>query len=59
MSARGPYDINWYADDALEVSGNPFATLASRLCCLAAMAVLCLGMIVMLWRVSGRYGCRG
>ena len=54
MSARGPYDINRYADDALEVSGNPFATLASRLCCLAAMAVLCLGMIVMLWRVSGR-----
>lgn len=54
MSARGPYDIDRYADTALEVPGNPFATLGSRLCCLAVMAVLCLGVIVMLWRVSGR-----
>lgn len=54
MSARGPYDIDRYADAASEVSGNPFATLGSRLCCLAAMAVLCLGAIAMLWRVSGR-----
>lgn len=54
MSVRGPYDIDRYADDALEAPGNPFATLASRLCCLATMAVLCLGVIVMLWRASGR-----
>lgn len=54
MSSRGPYDIDRYVDTALEVPGNSFATLASRLCCLAAMAVLCLGVIVMLWRVSGR-----
>lgn len=54
MSSRGPYDIDRYVDTALEVSGNPFATLASKLCCLAAMAVLCLGVIVMLWRASGR-----
>lgn len=54
MNARGPYDIDRYVDTALEVPGNPFATLASKLCCLAAMAVLCLGVIVMLWRVSGR-----
>lgn len=54
MSARGPYDIDRYADTASEVPGNTFATLGSRLCCLAAMAVLCLGVIVMLWRVSGR-----
>ncbi|WP_373095947.1 hypothetical protein [Collinsella bouchesdurhonensis] len=54
MSARGPYGIDWYADTASEVPGNPFATLGSRLCCLAAMAVLCLGVIVMLCRVSGR-----
>lgn len=51
MSARGPYDIDRYV---VEVPGNPFATLASKLCCLAAMAVLCLGVIVMLWRASGR-----
>lgn len=54
MNARGPYDINPYADNAAEMQGGPFATLGSRLCCLAAMAVLCLGAIVMLWRVSGR-----
>lgn len=54
MSVRGPYNIDRYADTASEVPGNPFATLASKLCCLAAMAVLCLGAIVMLWRVSGR-----
>lgn len=54
MSARGPYDIDRYADTASEVPSNPFATPGSRLCCLAAMAVLCLGVIVMLWRVSGR-----
>lgn len=54
MSARGPYGIDRYADTASEVPGNPFATLGSRLCCLAAMAVLCLGVIVMLCRVSGR-----
>lgn len=54
MSARRPYGIDRYADTALEVPGNPFATLGSRLCCLATMAVLCLGVIVMLWRVSGR-----
>lgn len=54
MSAREPYDIDRYADTASEVPSNPFATLGSRLCCLAAMAVLCLGVIVMLWRVSGR-----
>lgn len=54
MSARGPYDIDRYTDAASEVPGNPFATLGSRLCCLAAMAVLCLGAIAMLWRVSGR-----
>ncbi len=54
MSSRGPYDIDRYVDTALEVPGNPFATLASKLCCLAAMAVLCLGVIVMLWRASGR-----
>ena len=54
MSARGPYNIDRYADTASEVPGNPFVTLGSRLCCLAAMAVLCLGAIVMLWRVSGR-----
>lgn len=54
MSVRGPYGIDRYADTASEVPGNPFATLGGRLCCLAAMAVLCLGVIVMLWRVSGR-----
>lgn len=54
MRARGPYDIDRYGDDVLEVQGNPFATLCGRLCCLAAMAVLCLGVIVMLWKVSGR-----
>ena len=54
MSSRGLYDIDRYVDTALEVPGNPFATLASKLCCLAAMAVLCLGVIVMLWRASGR-----
>ena len=54
MSARGPYDIDRYVDTALEVPGKPFATLASKLWCLAAMAVLCLGVIVMLWRASGR-----
>ena len=54
MSSPGPYNIDRYVDTALEVPGNPFATLASKLCCLAAMAVLCLGVIVMLWRVSGR-----
>lgn len=54
MNARGPYDINLYADDAAEIRGNPFVTLGSRLCCLLTMAVLCLGVIVMLWKVSGR-----
>lgn len=54
MSSRGSYDIDRYVDTASEVPGNPFATLASKLCCLAAMAVLCLGVIVMLWRASGR-----
>ena len=54
MSARGPYDIDRYVDTALEVPGNPFAPLGTPLTCLAAMAVLCLGAIVMLWRVSGR-----
>lgn len=54
MNERGPYDINLYADDAAEMQGNPFVTLGSRLCCLAAMAVLCLGVIVMLWKASGR-----
>ena len=54
MSARGPYDIDRYADTASEEPGHPLVPLGSRLCCLAAMAVLCLGAIVMLWRVSGR-----
>ena len=51
MNKRNPYSVDRYGE--AEAHGT-LGRAASMIGCLLAMAVLCLGMLFALWKVSGR-----
>lgn len=51
MNGRNPYNIDRYGET--ETRGV-LGRAASMVGCLLAMAVLCLGMLFALWKVSGK-----
>ena len=51
MSKRNPYQIDRYSETA--ASHGTLANAVSLIGCLLAMAVLCLGMLYLMWKASG------
>lgn len=54
MSKRNPYHIDRYADVERPGVGGAVSNAVGLVGCLVAMAVLCIGMMVVLWKVSGK-----
>lgn len=54
MSKRNPYAVDRYADTQARGGRGALAGAAGMLGCVLAMAVLCLGMIYVLWKAAGR-----
>lgn len=54
MSKRNPYAIDRYADVQPRGGRGALAGAAGMLGCVLAMAVLCIGMIYVLWKATGR-----
>lgn len=52
MSKRNPYQIDRYSETA--ASHGTLANAASLIGCLLAMAALCLGMLYLMWKASGK-----
>lgn len=56
MNKRNPYEIDRYSaarTGAMGVTGA-FRNMAGLICCLVAMAALCLGMIYIMWKATGK-----
>lgn len=52
MDKRNPYQVDRYGDEA--VSRGVLARTVSLVGCVLAMAALCLGMLYVMWKASGR-----
>lgn len=52
MDRRNPYSIDRYGDTA--ASRGVLTRAAGMVGCVLAMAALCLGMLYVMWKASGR-----
>ena len=54
MNKRNPYSINRYTEPKRAGAGGVLSNAAGLVGCLVVMAILCIGMMAVLWKVSGK-----